>query len=324
MRREHAEAVNDFLQVLHPATGLPQNLHTHLLVAFNHQIREGRIPPQVNAVVTAQGIETLAEQGYRLDSRTGAFAPAGELLLSHVLSLSSTPRSRIGKLPDSEQYRHIRSMTPDERILLEGSLASRFMNQAGPAPSESALQALDAWLTTQQVRLRVHSEASIQRHAQALRHPVIGLRMAAAGLGAARWPRELSRFHSEHESSNRPEYAIALNNFLRMLRPSNRLLPDLQQRIAERLTHHAEVEGTLSAPVVEAIRQHGPYALAAADWRLDAINGIFSAPLVVIAPEESVYWWAQPAPHTPASPIGTGQPSPGISRSTPASAPAPR
>jgi hypothetical protein len=346
LRTEHVDALNDFLQILHPSTPLPLVLRRHLVIAFNRHRTEEWMPPPVHDLVEAQGIETLAAGGYWLDGRNGAFqpvagispwpalqepqpplAPAGlldELALNHVLELSSAPRSRIGKLPDSEQYRHIKSMTPAERTFLESSLETRFMNHKGQVSPEDALRAVDAWLTTQQVRLRIHSEASIQHHAQALRSPVIGLRMAAAGLGAARWPSEFSRFHSEHESSKRPEYASALNNFLRLLQPSSLLSADLRQRIADRLTHHAEVEATLSAPVVEAMRQQGPHVLAAANWRLDAANNVFSPhPVVVIAPEKSVYWWAIPTPHTPASPLSTGQPGPDLSRNTPASAPAP-
>ena len=345
LRPEHADALNDFLRILHPSMGLPPNLRTHLMVAFNYQNqRTGRMPPQVDERVETLGIATLAELGYRLDGRTGAFqpvagappgpalhqppfTPAGGPELDHVLQLPSAPRPRSGKLPDSEQYRHIKSMTPGERTVLESSLETRFMNQAGPVPSEDALRALDAWLTTQQVRLRVHSEASLQRHARALRSPVTGFRLAAAGLGLTRQPGELSRFHSEHESSDRPEYAIALNNFLRMMGPSSSdsLHPDLTQRVAERLIHHAEVEGTLSGPVVDALRQHGPHGLAAANWRLDPLNNVFlPGPTVAIAPKESVYWVATPTPLTPAGSTGPGQPGPGLSRNTPASAPAPR
>lgn len=310
---EHVKAVNAFLQILHPSTELPTNARTHLTVAFNQQCGEGRIPPHVNAMVEALGIETLAAQGYRLDARTGAIATAAEMLATHVLGLSSTPRARIGNLPDSEQYQRIKSMTPAERTVLESNLESRFMTQAGQPPLEDTLRAVEAWLTTQQVRLRIHSEASVQRHAQAQgSSPVTGLRMAAASLGAARWPSEFSRFHSEHESSNRPEYAIALNNFLRLLRPSSPLPPDVRQRIADRLTHHAEIEGTLSAPVVEVMRQQGPHALAAANWRLDAVNNVFSPPVVAIGPYESAYWWALPAPYMPANLTSTDQPGPDL------------
>lgn len=313
IRPEHADALNDFLQILHPSMDLPLSLRTHLMVAFDHQVSQGRIPPQVDALVATLGIGTLAEQGYRLDGHTGDFAPAAEQALSRVLNLSSTPRSRVGKLPDSEQYRYIKSMTPGERTSLEDSLASLFMNQAGPASLEGARRALDTWLTVQQVRLRVHSEASLQRHAQAMRSPVTGLRMAAAVLGAAPWPHELSRFHSEHECSDRPEYATALGNFLRLLQHSSPLHPDLKHHVAARLTQHAEIEGTLSAPVVEALRQRGPYALADASWRLDPVNNIFAPPVVAIAPQECVYWWAIPTPHTP-SPTGSGLPGPGLGR----------
>jgi hypothetical protein len=299
---EHAAVVNDFLQILHPAMGLPQNLRTHLRVAFNRQSMERRIPPQVDVAVGDLGLHTLAARGYRLDARTGAFTPAIERELGRVLELSRAPRSRTGKLPDSEQYRHIKSMTPDERTWLEGRLETQFMNQAVPPPSENALQALDAWLTTQQVRLRVHSEASIQRHAQVLgSSPVTGPDADRA--------REVARFRGEHASSDRPEYAIALNNFLRLLHPDKPLSADLKQRIAERLTHHAEIEGTLSAPVVEALRQHDPHALAAGGWQLYTADNVFSPLLVAVGPR-SVQWWAHPTPYTPASPTGIGQADP--------------
>jgi hypothetical protein len=313
------DALNDFLQILHPSMPLHPRLRMHLVIAFNRQRTEGRMPPLARDLLQARGIETLAAEGYRLDGRNGAFQP----MLNHVLELSSAPRSRIGRLPDSEQYRHIKSMIPAERTFLESSLETRFMNHAGQAPPEDALRAVDAWLTTQQVRLRVHSEASIQRHAQALgSSSVIGPGMAAAGPDADR-AREVSRFHSEHASSDRPEYAIALNNFLRLLHPDNPLPTDLRQRIAERLTHHANVEGTLSAPVVGAMRQQDPHALAAAGWWLYTATNEFLPALLAVGPRKSNLWWALPTPHTPASPLSTGQPSPGISRSTPAFAPAP-
>lgn len=324
LRTEHVDALNDFLQIFHPSMRLPSSVHDHLMIAFNHQRTGGRIPPQVEATVEALGLLSLAKQGYRLDGRTGAFAPAGQLLSDRVLGLSSASRPRTGKLPDSEQYQRIKWMSPEERTLLEDNLETQLMNQAGPGASDNTLRVLDAWLTTQQVRLRIHSEASIQRHAQALQSsPAIGPRMAAAGLAADR-SREVSRFHSEHESSDRPEYAIALNNFLRLLHPSTPLPPDLKHRVAERLNHHAEVEGTLSATVVEAMRQPGLPALIAANWQLDRADNVFSPhPVMVIGPGKPMYRWAIPAPHTPAGPISTDQPRPGLSQSTPASAPAP-
>lgn len=332
----HAAAFNDFLELLHPSAGLPPAWRNHVTTAFNfHDQRTRRLPPQLDGLLADPGIMTLAEQGYRLDGRTGTFVQAeagwpigpdaaGGPDPDLVLRLPSTPRPRRGKLPDSEQYRHIKSMTPGERAMLESSLETRFMQQDGPAPSDDAQRALEAWLTTQQVRLRVHSDASLQRHAQALRSPLTGLEAAAAALGLRPQPGEFLRFHSEHESVDRPEYAIAVNNFLRILKPSPNpsLHPVLAQRVTERLIHHAEVEGTLSAPVLEALRQQGPHALAAANWRLDGSNNVFSpGPVVFTAPRLAAYWLATPAPLAPAGSTGPG---PGMSRDTPASAPAPR
>lgn len=321
LRAEHVDALNDFLQIFHPSMQLPPSVRDHLMIAVKHQRMAGRMPPQVDAAMEAPGILALAKQGYRLDGRTGAFAPAGELLSDHVLALSSASRPRTGKLPDSEQYQHIKWMNPEERTLLEDTLERRLMNHAGPAPSDNALRVLEAWLTTQQVRLRVHSEASIHRHAQALQAlqaPITGPGMAAAELDTGR-SREVSRFHSEPESSDRPEYATALNNFLRLLHPSNPLPSELKQRIADRMTHHAEVEGTLSAPVVEAMRQPGLRTLIAGHWQLDPANNVFSPhPVTVIGPGESVYWRAMPAP------LASARPAEPLSQSTPASAPVPQ
>jgi hypothetical protein len=297
LRAERADALNDFLQILHPSMGLPPSLRMHLMVAFNHQATEGTIPPQVEAAVEAQGIEALAAQGYRLDGRTGAFAPASERLSNHVLGLSSTPLPGTGRLAESEQHRYIKSMTPEERTLLEASLEGRFLNPGDPLPPETLHGALTAWLTLQEARLRVHSEASIHQRAQAPQ--------SAGG----------------HEPPSRHEQAIAINNFLRLLHPSSPLPADLQQRIAEHLSHLAESDGTLPTAVVAAIGRQGPQALAAADWRFNPADNVFSPPpFVLIAPKKAAYWLATPAPFAPAGPAGPLQAGSG----TPASTPAPR
>jgi len=298
---ERVDALNDFLQVLHPSMGLPPTLRRHLMVAFNHQMTNGRIPPQVDAAVQAHGIETLVVQGYRLDGRTGAFISAGERLTNHVLGLSGAPFPGTGRLPESEQHQHIESMTPEQRSLLETSLEARLLNQAHPLSPETSHAALTAWLTLQQARLRVHSEAPIPQRPQAPRSP------------------------REHEPPSRHEPAIALNNFMRLLHPSSPLPADLKQRVAEHLIHLAQTDGALPAPAVAAMRQQSPQALAAANWRFNAADHAFSPPpIAVIAPRNIASWLAQPTPFAPTGSTGSAQPGPGISRSTPASAPAPR
>lgn len=205
--------------------------------------------------------------------------PQGELWMNHILGLSSKPRSRIGKLPDSEQYQHIRSMPSSERALLEPGLEALFMEQ-GPSPvSPVAERALEAWLTAQQVRLRIHSEASLKHHEQATRPLGAKVKLVVDRLTGTSAQNENARFHSEHLAANRPEYALAINNFLRLLHPSTLIAPALRDRIAERFIHHAEKEGTISAPVIEVMKHvGGPRNMAVQGWRLDPQTDAFSAP----------------------------------------------
>jgi hypothetical protein len=154
-----------------------------------------------------------------------------------------------------------------------------FMASAGSTPPETVRKALDTWLTAQQVRLRVHSEASLKHHAKALRSIGNAAKvMMKATVGTSRGQSEFSRFHSEHESAMRPEYAIALNNFLRVLPPSSRLSPELKAHVAARLMYHAETERTISDQVLGELKGYGPLSLAAEGWRLDPRSNVFAPP----------------------------------------------
>lgn len=206
--------------------------------------------------------------------------PAQELWLNQTLGLSSEPRPRKGKLPDSAQYQRIKSMPAHDRANLEATLEYMFMAPAGTKPPATVRKALDTWLTAQQVRLRVHSEASLKHHAKVLHSVGNAAKMVMkATVGTSRGQSEFSRFHSEHESAMRPEYAIAINNFLRVMHPSSPLSPEQREHVAARLMYHAHTEGTLSAPVLEELEYHGPLRLAAQEWRLDPVSNEFSPPL---------------------------------------------
>jgi hypothetical protein len=103
---------------------------------------------------------------------------------------------------------------------------------------ETARRALEGWLTAQQVRLRVHSKESLKQHAKVLLlHPFgNAAKVVKAKLGGSQSQSqiqsEFSRFHSEHESAKRPEYATALNNFMRVLHPDSPLSPELKEYAA--------------------------------------------------------------------------------------------
>jgi hypothetical protein len=200
--------------------------------------------------------------------------------LNQTLGLSRAPRERTGKLPDSEQYQRIKSMPPEDRHALEANLEFLFLRPAGsgvlPATAQSALE---AWLTTQQVRLRVHSEASLKQHAKVLHSFGNAAKVMKAKLGGSRGQSEFSRFHSEHESTKRPEYATALNNFMRVLHPGSPLSPELKDQVAARLMYHADTEGTISDQVLGELQHYGPLRLAEDGWHLDPRSNDFSPPL---------------------------------------------
>jgi hypothetical protein len=224
----------------------------------------------------------------------------GELWMNQILGFSRELRSRPGKLKVSDQYQRIKSMPPEERNLLEPFLEALFTKQGHGPVSPAAEGALDAWLTTQRVRLRVHSEASIKRHESATRHLGAGVRLVAAKLTGAQAQSENARFHSEHESANRPEYATAVNNFLRLLHPSVPIDPALKERIAARFIEHAEKEGTISAPVLEMMKCLGGLKnMAEAKWRLDPETNALSAPACIVEGGNQV---AIPTPFMPTPP----------------------
>lgn len=155
------------------------------------------------------------------------------------------------------------------------------------------------------MRLRVHSEASLKQHKKALLSFGHAAKVVKATLGASRGQSEFARFHSEHESANRPEYATALNNFLRVLHPSSPLSDELKQHVAERLTYPAETEGTLSAPVLDAMRRYGPRTLAADGWVLARDSNVFTRQrAAVIGPDDQPTHWATPVRYIPPSPSG--------------------
>lgn len=228
--------------------------------------------------------------------------PSGQLWLNQTMELSNAPRPRAGKLPDSRQYQHIKSMPLEDRTVLEAALEDLFMQPAGSIPPQTARAALETWLTAQQVRLRVHSEESLKDHAKALLSAGNAARVVKAALGGSRGRSEFARFHGEHESTKRPEYAIALNNFLRVLHSRSPLSPDLKQHVADYLAGQAR-EGTLSAPVLAAMPDLDPFPLAADGWKLDPLSNVFSPPrLTVIGPGNSPSHMAVPTRHRPASP----------------------
>ena len=357
IRPEYANALNNFLRVLEPNRPLHPVLHSQVVAAFNNHRLEGRISPQVAALVDAHGIEALAEQGYEL-SRTGKFRsrderwgrtpprtpehamvprpsgegsssaasrpepvqqppalrlnPQGELWMNRTLGLSTVARARTGKLPDSEQYQHIKSMPANDRAFLEATLESLFMPPVGTTPAATAWSALEGWLTAQQVRLRVHSKASLKQHAKMLLLHSFGnaAKVVKAKLGGSQSQSqsEFSRFHSEHESANRPEYAIALNNFLRVLHPNSPLSPELKEHVAGRLMYHAETEGTISDQVLGELKGYGPLRLAAEGWKLDPLSNDFSPPpqpvRTAIGHDDKPISLAVPSPfrHTPRTP----------------------
>lgn len=353
VRPEYANALNNFLRVLEPNRTLHPVLHSQVVAAFNNHRLEGRISPQVAALVDAHGIEALAEQGYEL-SRTGKFRsrderwsrtpprtpehamvprpsgegsssaasrpepvqqppalrlnPQGELWMNRTLGLSTVARARTGKLPDSEQYQHIKSMPANDRALMEATLESLFMAPVGTTPPATARSALEAWLTAQQVRLRVHSEASLKQHAKVLHSFGHAAKVMKAKLGGSQGQSEFSRFHSEHESAKRPEYAIALNNFLRVLHPNSPLSPELKEYVAGRLMYHAETEGTISDQVLGELQHYGPHRLAADGWHLDPLSNEFSPPpqpiLTALGLDGTPIGLAVPSPlrHTPRTP----------------------
>ena len=331
-RPEYAEALNNLLRYLDPSLSLHPSLRVQVESAFNHHRVAGRISQRVIDMVENLGLATLARERYSLNPTTGNFkseaqraaALRGErftppperpaenrperasaqpelhlnaheaLWMNDILGFSSKPRSRIGKLPDSDQYQRIKSMLPQERDMLERGLEALFMNQGDRPVSTAAENALEAWLTTQQVRLRVHSEASTTHHEQATRQLGAGVKLMAAKFTGAQAQSENARFHSEHESANRPEYATAVNNFLRLLHPSTPIHPTLRDRIAKRFILHAEKEGTISAPVLEVMKRVGsPKNMAAAAWRLDPRTDAFSAPTVFV---ENMNVMAVPTP----------------------------
>lgn len=338
-RPEYADALNNFLRYLDPSLSLHPTLRVQVESAFNHHRVAGRISPQVLAVVDELGLETLARERYALNPGTGHFksqaqrtaerrgerfvrtparpaenrpVPAGAprdlnlnpheaLWMNEVLGLPSKPRSRVGKLPDSEQYQRIKSMHPEERNVLERDLEVLFTNQGDGRVSPAAENAVEAWLTTQQVRLRVHSEASIARHEQATRNLGTGVKLVAAKLMGAKTKSENERFHSEHESANRPEYATAVNNFMRLLEPSTRIHPTLRDRIADRFILYAQKEGTLSTQVLDVMKRvGGPKEMAAVAWRIEPLNNDAFSQLPMFVGNMNVM--AVPTPFAPTPP----------------------
>jgi hypothetical protein len=126
--------------------------------------------------------------------------------------------------------------------VLEKALEQRFRNPQDP----QAGAALDMWLSVQQARLRTHTPE--QRRA----HRVNQFLQAGALL-------ETWRLY--HASPERPEYPIAVHNFMRIIGDMS-VSDAMRLQVAQRLAYHCGREGTVPMDLIEEIRQ-----AATPEWR---------------------------------------------------------
>lgn len=161
-------------------------------------------------------------------------------------------------------------MTERQRTSLANMLVSRFLRTPdGP----TAREAMRAWLMVQSARLRTLSP-------QANDHAALA---SQSGLQAAGFPERMNfderaglparqaaaaPFQAAHEASIRPEYALALNDFLRCLNPQESLDDKLRKQVRQAFNHQMLVAGTISPQVCTLVGRHGVDTLAREKYRL--------------------------------------------------------
>lgn len=182
----------------------------------------------------------------------------------------------------------VKRLKASERSLLEDILADKFSGNprdlgAAVPPDEATRCAMHAWLMVQSARLRRFS-----RSANALIIQDTNNRLEAAGfsmrdcinLGHPRTlPARLAAeapFKNAHDASTRPEYAAALNNFLKYLNPSEPLHPTLRGMVAEAF-NQMRSEGRISPGFEHEVSQKGIEALVREKYRLNEANGNFES-----------------------------------------------
>jgi hypothetical protein len=184
--------------------------------------------------------------------------------IQHMSTLSAKREKRLFKKSASQQYLYAKGLTPEERTDLEQALA--FTIRSGP--DEAARQAMAMWLSVQQARLRIHSQVQRVRY-EAEQYQNIAIPLATIVGAPAALPllyRTRNRYYADAE---RPEYATAFNNFMKMIDDPH-VSEGLRNVAASRLAYHARREGTIAPLERLLLRAGGPAGLAEEGYRVDA------------------------------------------------------
>jgi hypothetical protein len=184
----------------------------------------------------------------------------------------------------SDPPRSIMRMSADERTSLADTLAAKFTHDRGGRGAVNPAEAMLAWLMVQSARLRTLSP---QANASVMENTLHGL--AAAGFPArmnftdpraqpARLAAE-APFKNAHDASVRPEYAAALNDLLKHLKPNPfaPLHPTLLRQIEDVFNHQRTTEKRISPQVDAMVERHGLETLAREGYRLNPRSGNFKS-----------------------------------------------
>jgi C-terminal novel E3 ligase, LRR-interacting len=178
-------------------------------------------------------------------------------------ALSAKREKRLFKKSASQQYLYAKGLTPQQRTDLEEALA--FTIRSGS--DEEARQAMTMWLSVQQARLRTHSQPQrLQYEAEQYRNIAVPLTTIVGAPAAL--PLLYSTRNRYYASAERPEYATAFNNFMKMI-DDPQVSEDLRNVAASRLAYHARREGTIASVERLLLRAGGPAGLAEEGYRVD-------------------------------------------------------
>lgn len=175
-------------------------------------------------------------------------------------------------------------MSADLRDALEDILSTRFT----PAPHGRDVahqeNAMFAWLMVQSARLRVLSptamscirdNALIQLEGRGF-SPDARLNFSGPSAQQARLAAE-APYRNAHDASARPEYATALNNFLKYLNPLEPLHPRVRGQVKAAFNHQRTTERRISPQVEAMVARHGIETLAREGYRIDHTGAFNSA-----------------------------------------------